>query len=259
MAEFVSAAAVSQRFCVSPTPSPRRQPYCHCLFPQANLPAHHLLWDRLGNRPGSTQGSGSRALEPARWREQRCRERCPDRESRAAAAAAERAPAATPVTQPPPLCARPFCSAALTREGRECTAPAWALPQVQGSAGPCDTSLRERALFLWLDSHGKPMLCWEYRLCWPGKNSLWEQLKNLSPGASAWNTHPLLKLFLNKEVLERDCDRVKNWLRGENRRLLLNGLFSNRQCIHRYPRVNREMMAKNQGQAQEHPRPGFPH
>lgn len=37
-------------------------------------------------------------------------------------------------------------------------------------------------------------------------------------------------------------------MRGENRRLLLNGFLSNAQCIHRYPRVNGEMMAKNRGQ-----------
>lgn len=44
---------------------------------------------------------------------------------------------------------------------------------------------------------------------------------------------------------------MKNWSRGENRRLLLNGLFSNSQCFHRYPRVNWETMAKNQSPAQD--------
>lgn len=46
-------------------------------------------------------------------------------------------------------------------------------------------------------------------------------------------------------------------MRDENRRLLLNGLFSNTQCIHRYPRVNREMMAKDQGQDTGTPEAGL--
>lgn len=119
IAEFVSAAAVSQRFSVSHIPSPRRQPCCHCLFLQANLPAHHLLWEPPWEQGRAHAGvgqpyPGASKVEGAVLH----REMSGQREQELLRLGEPRAP--TPVTQPPPLDALPFCSTAVTQKGTYC-------------------------------------------------------------------------------------------------------------------------------------------
>lgn len=171
IAEFVSAAAVSQRFSVNPTLSPGRQPCCHCVFLQANLPAHHLLWEPP-QEPARAH-AGGRAAPP--WSERAGGSSAASRDVRtegAAAAAAGRAPSTHTCDTAPCTPCPPVLQHGCNTEGQGMYCPNLTLPQLQGFVCPCDTSIRERALFPWLDGRGKLRLCLEYRLHWPGKKSL---------------------------------------------------------------------------------------
>lgn len=231
---------MSQWFSVRPTPSPRREPCCHCLFLQANLPAHHLLWELPQEQARAYAGvgqpyPGASKLEGAALHRDVRTERA------AAAAAAGRAPAPTPVTQLPPLRALPFCSTAVTRKGRECTAPA---------AGVC---LSMWHLSTWASSLPLARWPWKTEASLASQEEFVRGTQKSLPGCLCLKYTCFVEVVPEQRGTGRDCDRVNNGGRGENRRLLLNNLFSNTQCINRYPRVNREMMTKNQGQG-----PGTP-